>query len=119
MDDVAVEDNLFDVDANTAIRISSGHETDTTKYRFRGNRRTSTHNLFTLSASATNPNIDIQDQLRTGLSLSGVTTIKAQMGGPVQLTAPTAGGAAALPATPAGYLTISVNNTDVKVPYYS
>lgn len=30
-----------------------------------------------------------------------------------------AGGAAALPATPVGYLTIIINNTSYKVPYYN
>lgn len=118
MDDVEVTGNLFDVDANVAIRISPGHETDTTAYRFRGNRRVGSANMFTLSASATNPNIDVQDQPRTGLTLSGVTTGKPYMGGPVQLTAPAAGGAAALPATPAGYLTVNVNSVDVRIPYY-
>lgn len=30
-----------------------------------------------------------------------------------------AGGAAALPATPVGYITIVINNTNYKVPYYN
>lgn len=33
-------------------------------------------------------------------------------------TAPGAGGAGALPATPKGYLTVRVNGTDQKLPYY-
>lgn len=33
-------------------------------------------------------------------------------------TAPAAGGAGALPATPAGYFTMSINGTDRKIPYY-
>lgn len=118
MDEVEVSNNLFDIDANVAIRISSGHETDTTKYRFRGNRRLSTHNIFTLSAAATNPNIDVQDQTRGGLTLSGASTVRPSLGGPVTLTAPTAGTAGALPAAPAGYLAMSVNGVNVQVPYY-
>ena len=34
-------------------------------------------------------------------------------------TAPSAGGAGALPATPAGYMTINVGGTDRKIPYYA
>lgn len=37
---------------------------------------------------------------------------------PTTTTAPGAGGAGALPATPAGYMTINVNGTDRKIPYY-
>lgn len=33
-------------------------------------------------------------------------------------TAPSAGGAEALPATPAGYMTVKVNGIDRKIPYY-
>lgn len=33
-------------------------------------------------------------------------------------TAPSAGGAGALPATPAGYVTVNINGTDRKLPYY-
>lgn len=36
-----------------------------------------------------------------------------------QTTSPSAGGAGALPATPAGYMTINVGGTDRKVPYYA
>ena len=33
-------------------------------------------------------------------------------------TAPAAGGAGALPATPAGYVTVSINGTNRQIPYY-
>lgn len=33
-------------------------------------------------------------------------------------TSPSAGGAGALPATPAGYISVSINGTARKVPYY-
>jgi hypothetical protein len=38
--------------------------------------------------------------------------------GAATLTAPVAGGAAALPATPAGYYTLNINGTNRQVPYY-
>lgn len=47
-------------------------------------------------------------QSNTGLSINPATTT----------TAPSAGGAGALPATPLGYMTIRVNGTDRKVAYY-
>jgi hypothetical protein len=118
MDQIEVSENVFDVDTNTCIRISPGHETDTTAYRFRGNRRIGAGNLFTISANITNPNIDIQDQSRGGLVFTGVSTAKPFMGAPVQTTAPVAGAAAALPASPKGYMTVNLNNADVLIPYY-
>jgi len=38
--------------------------------------------------------------------------------GTTSMTAPAAGGAGALPATPAGYLTLKINGTNRQVPYY-
>lgn len=37
---------------------------------------------------------------------------------PVTTTTPSAGGAGALPATPAGYVIININGTTRKIPYY-
>lgn len=44
------------------------------------------------------------------LSLTGATT---------GTTAPAAGGAGALPATPLGYVTVSINGTNRQIPYYA
>lgn len=49
------------------------------------------------------------DSLFNSLSSSGATGT----------TVGTAGGATALPATPLGYLTVTINGTDVKIPYYN
>jgi DNA-binding CsgD family transcriptional regulator len=38
--------------------------------------------------------------------------------GASQTAAPAAGGGSALPATPAGYVTVRINGTDRKLPYY-
>lgn len=51
---------------------------------------------------------DAKDGGHTGLTWTGAT----------QTTVGAAGGATALPATPAGYLAISVNGTEMVVPYY-
>lgn len=51
-------------------------------------------------------------QLQTAGTTFGVAT------GKTQTTAPAAGGAAGLPATPAGYAQITVNGTPRLIPYY-
>jgi hypothetical protein len=63
---------------------------------------------------------------RTGTTIDAVTLLATliRLAGAVRMdvstttTAPSAGAAAALPATPAGYMTINVNGTDRQVPYY-
>lgn len=65
----------------------------------------------------------------TGMSESAVRTalqdttkVAAQAATPIagatQTTAPAAGGAAALPATPTGYVTVQINGVSRKIPYY-
>jgi hypothetical protein len=77
----------------------------------------SSPNAATLAISA-----DVQ---ATGaLSGASVSTTGGLSGGALSIapttttTAPGAGGAGALPATPAGYMTVTVNGTARKVPYY-
>lgn len=53
------------------------------------------------------------------LSQPAVTDIQGLGVGAVTATSATAGGATALPATPAGYLTLSINGTSYKVPFYA
>ena len=51
----------------------------------------------------------------TTLSVGGAVTLTGQ----TTTTSATAGGATALPATPTGYLSLSLNGATVKVPYYT
>jgi hypothetical protein len=119
LDHLDVAHNRFDIDTSSAIRLSPGADALTSIMRFRGNRRTDANPLFIVSAAVTNPNIDVQDQPRTGLTLSsGVSTARAFTFGPAQTTAPAAGTAGALPSAPAGYLGVSVNGTNRLIPYY-
>ena len=72
-----------------------------------------------MPSAITNPNIKIRNQSQSGLTFSaGVTPKAVGMNGPTTTTAPSAGGGGALPATPAGYLTVNVGGTDRKVAYY-
>jgi hypothetical protein len=50
--------------------------------------------------------------------VTGGTFSPAELSGTKGTTAPSAGGAGALPATPAGYLTVRVNGTNRQIPYY-
>lgn len=53
------------------------------------------------------------------LTLRGaIQTLRIGSGNPTQTTAPSAGGAGALPATPAGYILIPINGTNRLVAYY-
>lgn len=47
-----------------------------------------------------------------------VVFTKFELETPVTMTAPAAGGAAALPATPAGYVTVTLGGAERKLPYY-
>jgi len=53
------------------------------------------------------------DGTHSAISVTGLT-----FGGETQTTVGAAGGASALPATPTGYLTITIGGTDYVIPYY-
>ena len=70
-------------------------------------------------------NLGSQPLTTTGLVTSGSVTTGTITSGNITLTAATtattvgaAGGASALPATPSGYIQISINGTPYKLPYY-
>jgi hypothetical protein len=46
------------------------------------------------------------------------SNLEGNITGTVTTTAPSAGGAAALPATPAGYVMVSINGVNRQIPYY-
>lgn len=51
---------------------------------------------------------------------TGLTTLSnVALSSAVSTTSATAGGATALPATPQGYITVNINGTDRKIPYYA
>ncbi len=60
-------------------------------------------------------NVNAQDYL-TGVTLNGTPTLT---GATTGTTVGAAGGASSLPATPLGYLTLSINGASVKIPYYN
>lgn len=67
-------------------------------------------------------NLTGQDENHVRGVLQDLTKTQSQaestLNGTTQTTAPAAGGAAALPATPTGYVTVRVNGTDRRIAYY-
>jgi hypothetical protein len=76
------------------------------------------------SPNATTLAISSDVQVTGAVSGGSLSTTGALSGGSLSIapttttTAPGAGGAGALPATPAGYMTVTVNGTARKIPYY-
>lgn len=64
------------------------------------------------NATAGNSTAEDMTKERTARNLEGNIT------GTATTTAPSAGGAAALPATPAGYVMVNVNGVSRQIPYY-
>jgi hypothetical protein len=89
----------------------------TTKYWFKDNKRLNLGLDWAVSANVTNPNFSIEG-VASNPTFSGVTALPPQLSLPTTTTAPSAGGGGALPATPAGYMTVKLNGTDRKIPYY-
>lgn len=101
--------------------VSPGYEWQT--YRFPIQFLDSASDSFLEFTSYTGDNINLSRvrlyQARMPLSVGVATVDKLKIAEAVTTTsAPSAGGAGALPATPAGYMTININGADRKVPYY-
>lgn len=87
--------------------------------------------VFIWQMSSTNPKINANSKKihivghNTNLTIDNGTAVMGQTGGgllwlnpTVGTSAPSAGGAGALPATPLGYMTVSVAGTSRQIPYY-
>ena len=72
-----------------------------------GSLRLGTGTNYPLDISGSIINVGNASGKRLNFTGAGATTVGA------------AGGAAALPATPLGYVTMRVNNADIKIPYYN
>jgi hypothetical protein len=65
------------------------------------------------------PNGQYRNNNTTGAWTLPAATNNAVTDGRTAVTVGGAGGAAALPATPIGYMYMNINNADVKIPYYN
>lgn len=96
--------------------VETGVTADNGRWRWRANGEAFLLQAYNDADSAQAAAITVE---RTGTTIDSVAvSTKLALTSHTTSTSASAGGASALPATPTGYVTVSVNGADKKIPYY-